>query len=185
MESIEEIYQKHAQTVYKYLMTLVRNSDIAEELTQETFYQAIKSIHRYDGSCKITTWLCAIAKNVFLVYIRKHPKMEDVDVMEYPLGYFFSGDADDPDYVLITDSEQAERQLGAQYPSDDVMNRSAVMRYFDTEENAAVNRMWIEVRCYNIKNVPAYIWVVVVVAVIAAIAVLIRGKIVERSMKRK
>ena len=56
---------------------------------------------------------------------------------------------------------------------------------FDTEENAAVNRMWIEVRCYNIKNVPAYIWVVVVVAVIAAIAVLIRGKIVERSMKRK
>ncbi len=110
---------------------------------------------------------------------------EDVDVMEYPLGYFFSGDADDPDYVLITDSEQAERQLGAQYPSDDVMNRSAVMRYFDTEENAAVNRMWIEVRCYNIKNVPAYIWVVVVVAVIAAIAVLIRGKIVERSMKRK
>ena len=87
--------------------------------------------------------------------------------------------------MLITDSEQAERQLGAQYPSDDVMNRSAVMRYFDTEENAAVNRMWIEVRCYNIKNVPAYIWVVVVVAVIAAIAVLIRGKIVERSMKRK
>lgn len=82
MESIEEIYQKHAQTVYKYLMTLVRNSDIAEELTQETFYQAIKSIRRYDGSCKITTWLCAIAKNVFLVYIRKHPKMEDVDVME-------------------------------------------------------------------------------------------------------
>lgn len=82
MESIEEIYQKHAQTVYKYLMTLVRNSDIAEELTQETFYRAIKSIHRYDGSCKITTWLCAIAKNVFLVYIRKHPKMEDVDVME-------------------------------------------------------------------------------------------------------
>lgn len=82
MESIEEIYQKHAQTVYKYLMTLVRNSDIAEELTQETFYQAIKSIHRYDGNCKITTWLCAIAKNVFRTYIRKHPLMQDVNDTE-------------------------------------------------------------------------------------------------------
>ena len=107
------------------------------------------------------------------------------NMMEYPLGYFFSGDADDPDYVLITDREQAERQLGAQYPSDDVMNRSAIMRYFDTEENAAVNRMWIEVRCYNIKNVPVYIWIVTALAVVAAIVVLIRGKIVERSMKKK
>lgn len=112
-------------------------------------------------------------------------ELDAENMMEYPLGYFFSGDADDPDYVLITDREQAERQLGAQYPSDDVMNRSAIMRYFDTEENAAVNRMWIEVRCYNIKNVPVYIWIVTALAVVAAIAVLIRGKIVERSMKKK
>ena len=112
-------------------------------------------------------------------------ELDAKNMMEYPLGYFFSGDADDPDYVLITDREQAERQLGAQYPSDDVMNRSAIMRYFDTEENAAVNRMWIEVRCYNIKNVPVYIWIVTALAVVAAIAVLTRGKIVERSMKKK
>ena len=112
-------------------------------------------------------------------------ELDAKNMMEYPLGYFFSGDADDPDYVLITDREQAERQLGAQYPSDDVMNRSAIMRYFDTEENAAVNRMWIEVRCYNIKNIPVYIWIVTALAVVAAIAVLIRGKIVERSMKKK
>lgn len=85
MESIEEIYQEHAQTVYKYLMTLAKNPDVAEELTQETFYQAIKSIHRYDESCKITTWLCAIAKNLFHTYLRKHPQMEDVDVFEQPV----------------------------------------------------------------------------------------------------
>lgn len=85
MESMEEIYQEHAQTVYKYLMTLVKNPDVAEELTQETFYQAIKSIHRYDNSCKITTWLCAIAKNVFLSYQRKHPAMKDVDTLEQPV----------------------------------------------------------------------------------------------------
>lgn len=81
MQSMEDIYQQHAQTVFKYLMTLTHDVYIAEELTQETFYQAIRSIHRYDQSCKITTWLCAIARNQFLAYQRKHPIMEDMDVL--------------------------------------------------------------------------------------------------------
>lgn len=94
MQSMEEIYQKYAQTVYKYLLSLTHDEDVAEEVTQETFYQAIKSIDRFDGSCKITTWLCAIAKNQLMAYKRKHPiedaveeqdlksKSAEVDVIE-------------------------------------------------------------------------------------------------------
>ena len=70
MQSMEEIYQQYAQTVYRYLFSLVRDPDLAEELTQETFYQAIRSIDRYDASCKITTWLCAIAKNALRTHRR-------------------------------------------------------------------------------------------------------------------
>ena len=77
MQSMDEIYQKYAQMVYRYLFSQTRNHHIAEELTQETFYQAVHSIHRYDGSCKISTWLCAIAKNQLAVYIRKHPTTEE------------------------------------------------------------------------------------------------------------
>lgn len=83
MQSIEEIYQAHAQTVFKYLMTLTHDTHTAEELTQETFYQAIRSIDRFDNSCKITTWLCAIARNQFLAYQRKHPATEDMDILEH------------------------------------------------------------------------------------------------------
>lgn len=82
MQSMDEIYQQHAQTVFKYLMTLTHDVYIAEELTQETFYQAIKSISRFDQSCKVTTWLCAVARNQFLAYQRKHPDMEDLDSLE-------------------------------------------------------------------------------------------------------
>lgn len=78
---MKEIYQSHAQTVFKYLMTLTHNVDIAEELTQETFYQAITCINRFDQSCKITTWLCAIARNQFLAYQRKHPNFVDIDAL--------------------------------------------------------------------------------------------------------
>ena len=65
MESMNEIYQKYARSVYRFLFVKTRNKDIAEELTQETFYQAVRSIDRFDESCKITTWLFGIAKNQF------------------------------------------------------------------------------------------------------------------------
>lgn len=79
MQPMEEIYQQYAQTVYRYLLSQTRDGDLAEELTQETFYQAIRSSERFDGSCAIPTWLCAIAKNVLRTYRRKHPAAEDVD----------------------------------------------------------------------------------------------------------
>ncbi len=82
MQEMEVIYQQHAQTVYRYLLSLTRDEDLSEELTQETFYQAIRSSGRYDGSCKITTWLCAIAKNVLQSYRRKHPSHEDLETAD-------------------------------------------------------------------------------------------------------
>ena len=82
MQPIEEIYREYASMVYKYLISLTRDEGLAEELTQETFYQAIKSSNKYDESCKISTWLCAIAKNVLMTYRRKHPVLEDVDETE-------------------------------------------------------------------------------------------------------
>ncbi len=76
---MEEIYQRYAKTVYHFLLARTANNDLAEELTQETFYQAIRSIERYDESCKLSTWLCGIAKNVLLTYRRKHPDTEDLE----------------------------------------------------------------------------------------------------------
>lgn len=79
MQFTDQIYQKYARTVYKYLLSLTCSEEIAEELTQETFYQAVRSIERYDESCSISTWLCAIAKNQLLSYQRKHPVLENLD----------------------------------------------------------------------------------------------------------
>ena len=51
--------------VYKFLLSLCYEEELAEELTQETFYQAVRSVDRYDGSCKVSTWLCQIAKHLW------------------------------------------------------------------------------------------------------------------------
>jgi len=79
MHNIDDLYQQYAQRVYKFLLSLCGDENIAEEVLQETFYQAIKNINKYDGSCKITTWLCAIAKNQLMVYRRKHPLLDNYD----------------------------------------------------------------------------------------------------------
>lgn len=71
MLEIEEIYKKYQKIVYKYLMCLTKNSDIAEELTQETFYKMIKKINTYKGQANISVWLCEIAKNLWYDELRK------------------------------------------------------------------------------------------------------------------
>ncbi|MBO4847713.1 MAG: sigma-70 family RNA polymerase sigma factor [Clostridia bacterium] len=86
MREMDEVYKRYAKTVYRYLLTLTRDPDTAEELTQETFYQAIRSADRFDGSSSVSTWLCAIAKRVRLAHLRKHPPHEDIDSVTLPCG---------------------------------------------------------------------------------------------------
>lgn len=85
---MDETYQKYAKVVYRFLMAQTHDSDLAEELTQETFYQAIRSSDRFDGSCKMSTWLCGIARNVLLTYRRRHPQTAELteqDLVEAPV----------------------------------------------------------------------------------------------------
>ena len=88
MDDMSEIYQRHAQTVYKFLLSQTRDEGLAEELTQETFYQAVRSIHRFDGGCKVSVWLCQIAKHLWYQHLRKHrrevPMPEDPPELPAP-----------------------------------------------------------------------------------------------------
>lgn len=101
---------------------------------------------------------------------------DEEDVVDYPLGYFFTGDNSDPDYVLRAPAEQVDRQLGAQYPSQDAIERSAVMEYFDEDATKDINQMWINIRCYNIKDVPTWAWFIVAAVIGALTGVIVYHK---------
>ena len=83
MADLESIYRENADTVFRFLMSRTGSVDLSEELTQETFYQAIKSIDRYDGSGRISSWLCGIAKNLLLTYQREKAK-EPLSIDDVP-----------------------------------------------------------------------------------------------------
>lgn len=79
MQNMDEIYEECFETVYKYLFCLTHNSDISEELTQETFYRAVKKIDTYNGKCKISVWLCQIAKHLWYNQCRKNKRIVETD----------------------------------------------------------------------------------------------------------
>lgn len=84
-KNIEDIYVEYFDLVYKYLYCLTQNSDLAEELTQDTFFKAIMNIHTFKNQSKISTWLCQIAKNLYFDELRKKKKISDnaQDVFDY------------------------------------------------------------------------------------------------------
>lgn len=79
-------------------------------------------------------------------------KDDKTDVADYDLSYFFgNGDA-----IIITSADQMKRQLFAQYPTKEVINRAVVMRSFDEEARKRVAQMWINIRCFDIRDLPGY-----------------------------
>ena len=76
---MKKIYEEYFETVNKYLFCLTHDNDISEELTQETFYKAVQKINTYKGECKISVWLCQIAKNLWYDQCRKKKKIINIE----------------------------------------------------------------------------------------------------------
>ena len=82
MQNMEEIYKEYSTTVYKYLFCLTQNKDISEELTQETFALAVEDIKRVRGECKLSVWLCQIAKHLWYKELKKKKKNVNISFEE-------------------------------------------------------------------------------------------------------
>jgi len=75
MSEFEELYHLYYKDVYYFVLKLANyKDDIAEEVTQESFYQAFISLPRFRGECSMKSWLCQIAKNTYYKYLKTHAK---------------------------------------------------------------------------------------------------------------
>lgn len=102
---------------------------------------------------------------------------DEENTVDYSVAMFFASEDDDPeDYVLTVPEEQLRRQLAAQYPSEDVLHRASIMVYFNEEVSRSTNQMWINIRCYNIKNVPIWGWALALFVIAFLISYAIRKK---------
>ena len=108
MQDMEKIYEEYFETVNKYLFCLTHNNDISEELTQETFYKAVNKIDTYKGECKMSVWLCQIAKNLWYDYCKKNKRVISV---EEELFEAYSSDTTEEKVILNDEKISLFRKL--------------------------------------------------------------------------
>lgn len=77
MQGFDEIYSEYFSQVYKFVLGLCRDPEAAEEITQEAFFKALKNIEGFKGDCKLSSWLCQIAKNIFYSQAQKQGRQTE------------------------------------------------------------------------------------------------------------
>lgn len=102
MQNMEQIYKEYFEIVNKYLFCLTHSNDISEELTQETFCRAVEKIDKYRGDCKMSVWLCQIAKYTWYDYCRKNKRETNL------INLLNIEEADTPENEVISKDEKIE-----------------------------------------------------------------------------
>lgn len=80
----EEIYQKYADKVYRYIYMKCQNKELSEDVTQTTFLKAIDHADSFKNECSVMTWLCRIAQNTLLDEIKRREN-KNLSLDELPL----------------------------------------------------------------------------------------------------
>ena len=83
MADFEEIYKTYFNDVFLYIRRLSNDGHIAEEITSETFFKAMRDIDKFRGECHVRVWLCQIAKNCYYSYLKKSKKSDSLSDMEF------------------------------------------------------------------------------------------------------
>ena len=84
MKDFEEIYSEYYDTVFLYTLSLCKNEQLAEEITQNAFFKVLKSINTFQGDCKLSVWLCQIGKNTFYTTVRQQKRQTDHPLESVP-----------------------------------------------------------------------------------------------------
>lgn len=149
----DDIYVKYANTVKRFLISLSGNFDLAEDLTQETFYQAYKSLHRYNGTCKMSVWLCQIAKHMYFDYLKKEKHIQKTKIENLKI---FDTERNVEETYLIKEEiqellfavQQAKKTYGQVFwlRAYEEMTFKEIGEIFDKSEN------WARVNYYRAKE---------------------------------
>ena len=143
------VYQQYRDMVYGYLFRLCQNQDLAEELTQETFYQALKKWNAFRGQSDIGTWLCSIARNQYYQLFRKKKEQpaEDPDREAVP---------DFAEMIIsrgmAMDAYKALHHLQEPYREVFSLRTFSDLSYREISEVFGKTESWARVTCYRAKQ---------------------------------
>ncbi|HHV64671.1 MAG TPA: RNA polymerase sigma factor [Peptococcaceae bacterium] len=162
MENLTELYMELRDPVFRYLYYLTGDSDLAEDLTQETFMQALISLARFRGDSSVKTWLFSIARNTYLKNQKKSSRLLTVNLNDNrpltqsalpPAG----GYAENPLTKIIRTEESANisrliGQLPENYRTVLILREYEGWEYRELAQFLAKTENWVRVNYYRAKQ---------------------------------
>ena len=149
----EDFYEQHAKRVYRYLFSLCGEADLAEELTQETFCQALRGLDSFRGDCTPQVWLCAIAKRLWFAECRRRQRAAPLE--EEALSQLAA--PDDPAAELETREERLALYRAIQQLDPDTreviyLRLAGEFSFREIGELLGRSEVWARVRFYRGKE---------------------------------
>ena len=156
MQTMEEIYQQYAQTVYRYLLSLTRDADLAEELTQETFLLLQQKAPALEDTA-VKAWLYRTAHNLSLAFHRARRKrlLTEVDLalaeerLELQIETSREGEIDDE--TLLEIGTQILRSLGQEDQALYRMRYRLHMKYAEIAAALGISENTAQVRAFRLR----------------------------------
>ena len=154
LKNFEKLYNEYAVKLKKFLICLTSDPELSEDLMQETFYQAYKSIHRYNGSCQMITWLCQIGKHCYYDYLKKakHYPICNIEDVKYTLKSSLSVEED---YIInetVKDIRKISGELKNPYGEILILHLFGEMSYCEIAEIYGKSENWVRVTYYRAKQ---------------------------------
>lgn len=152
---MEELYRENAKIVYHFIYRQCGNQDLAEEITQETFLRAIHSIETYDFSCKVSVWLCSIAKHIYWQYLRKYGREVPVETVESEVSVYDNVEKKVLDKCEIMEVLKEIKKLPPPMREVVVLRASEQLSYREIGEILGKTENWARVTFYRAKAILA------------------------------
>ncbi len=148
----ETVYREYRELVYRFLFRLCRDDNLSEELTQETFYQAIRQWKHFQGRSSVGTWLCSIARNQYYSLLRK-PRPVSLEEAPEPASPGFADAV--ANRSLAMSAYQALHRLPEPYREVFTLRTFCDLKYAEIAELFGKSESWARVTCYRAKQMLA------------------------------
>ena len=151
MQEFEELYKTYYPQIYRYLLKLCQDEQLAEEITQETFFKVLKSAKNFRGQCKLSVWMCQIAKNTLYTHLKKKKRLADFPIESLPI------ETEENLENLVVDKDMALRIHGVLHGMEEPYREVFWMRTFGElsfDEIAAIHKKtesWARVTYHRAK----------------------------------
>ena len=150
MQSFEELFTAYFERVYRFCLSLTHSEDAAEELTEQTFFKALRRLDSFEGRCEPSTWLISIAKNEFFASLRRRREQPlDADAL--------SGETAESPERLVLRGEETMRLHRCLHALNEPYREVFMLRVFGELKYAQIaalfqkSESWAKVTYYRAK----------------------------------